>query len=48
MVTDNLKKTGLIGYVYEFSVNYSNFGEIDSDKAIPFVHKYLIAKYNIK
>ena len=46
--TDNMKKTWLNGYVYEFSVNYSNFGEIDSDKAIPFVPKYLMAKYNIK
>ena len=46
--TDNMKNTGLNGYVYELSVNYSNFGKIDSDKAIPFIHKYLMAKYNIK
>ena len=46
--TDNMKKTGLNGYVYEFSVDYNEFGAVDPDKAIPFVHKYLMAKYNVK
>ena len=45
---DNMKKTGLNGYVYEFNVDYNDFGEVDSDKVIPFVHKYLMTKYNIK
>ena len=46
--TDNMKKTGLNGYVYEFNVDYADFDKIDLTKAIPFVHKYLMAKYNIK
>ena len=45
---DNMKKTGLNGYVYEFNVNYNNFDGISSDKVIPFSHRYLMAKYNIK
>ena len=46
--TDNMKKTGLNGYVYEFNVDYNEFGKGNLDKAIPFVHKYLMGKYNIK
>ena len=41
-----MKKTGLNGDVYEFNADY-NFG-VDRGKAIPFVHKYLMTKYNIK
>ena len=47
-LADNMKKTGLNGYVYEFNVDYADFDKIDLNKAIPFVHKYLMAKYNIK
>ena len=47
-LTDNMKQTGLNGYVYEFSVDYNNFSMINLDKAIPFVHKYFLEKYNIK
>ena len=46
--TDNMEKTGLNGYVYELSVDYSDFSKINLDKAIPFVHKYLMIKYNMK
>ena len=46
--TDNMKNTGLNGYVYEFSIDYNDFSKIIVDKAIPFIHKYLMAKYNIK
>ena len=46
--TDNMKKDGLNGYVCEFSIGYNDFSTINLDKAIPFVHKYLMAKYNIK
>ena len=46
--TDNMKKTGLNGYVYEFNVDYSDFGAVNPDEAIPFVHNYLMAKYYIK
>ena len=43
-----MEKTGLNGYVYELSVDYSDFSKINLDKAIPFVHKYLMIKYNMK
>ena len=46
--TDNMKKTGLNGYVYEFNVDYNDFGVLDPGKAIPIFHNYLMAKYNIK
>ena len=46
--TDNMKKTRLNGYAYEFSVDYNDFNKTYLDKAIPFVHKYLMTKYNIK
>ena len=46
--TDNMKKTGRNGYVYEFNVDYSNFGKLNPTKAIQFIHKYLMAKNNIK
>ena len=38
--TDNMKKTGFNGYVYEVNVNYNNFGVADPDKAIPLIHNY--------
>ena len=44
----DMKKTGLNGYVYEFSVDYNsnnNNNNIDYSKAIPFIHKYLMGKY---
>ena len=40
----NMKKTGLNGYVYEFSVNYNIF---DTSTIID-IHKYLMKKYEIK
>ena len=46
--TDNMTKTGLNGYVYEFDVDYSDFGAVNPDEAIPFVYNYLMAKYYIK
>ena len=41
--TDNMKKTGLNGYVYDFSVDYDSTN-IDDIKNI---HKYLMKKNNI-
>ena len=41
---NNMKKTGLNGYVYEFSVNYNKA----NCEVIPYVHKYLMLKNNIK
>ena len=46
--TDNMKKTELNGYVYEFNVDYNEYGAAKPGKAIPFIHKYLMGKYNIK
>ena len=42
--SSNLKKTGLSGYVYEFNVDYSNDNTKDT---IPYLHKYLMSKYDI-
>ena len=41
--TDNMKKTGLTGYVYDFSADY-NAATLDDIKEI---HKYLMKKSNI-
>ena len=41
--TDNMKKTGFNGYVYDFSVDY-DATDIDDIKDI---HKYLMKKNNI-
>ena len=41
---DNMKKTGLNGYVYDFSVDYDF---IANDKIVD-IHKYLMKKNNIK
>ena len=46
--TDNKKKTGLNGYVHEFNTDYNDFGVVDPGEAIPYIHKYLMGKYNIK
>ena len=40
---DNMKKTGLNGYVYDFSVDYDS---IDVDD-IKDIHKYLMKKNDI-
>ena len=40
--TDNMKKTGFNGYVYDFSVDYAT--DVDDIKDI---HKYLMKKNNI-
>ena len=42
--TDNMKKTGLIGYVYDFSVGYNYVVTVDDIKDI---HNYLMKKNNI-
>ena len=41
--TDNMKKTGFNGYIYDFSVDY-DATDIDDIKDI---HKYLMEKNNI-
>ena len=39
--TDNMKKTGLTGYVYDFSVDYNNVVTVDDIKDI---YNYLMKK----
>ena len=41
---DNMKKSGLNGYVYDFSVDYNAIAVDD----ILDIHKYLMKKHNIK
>ena len=41
---DNMKKTGLKGYVYDFSVDYNAIAVAD----ILDIHKYLMKKHDIK
>ena len=45
---DNMRKTGLNVYVYEFSIDYQPFNPVDVSKAISTLHKYLMTNYNIK
>ena len=45
MKVDNMKKTGLNGYIYDFSVGYDAI----ADEDILDIHRYLMKKrYNIK
>ena len=41
--TDNMKKTGLTGYAYDFSADYNTVTADD----IKDIHKYLMKKNNI-
>ena len=41
---DNVKETGLYGYVYNFSVNYDSIDVA----AIWDIHKYLMKRHNLK
>ena len=43
LLTDNMKKTGFIGYVYDFGVDY-NVTDVDDIKDF---HKYLMKKNDI-
>ena len=44
---DNMKKTGLNGYVYEFSVGYKTFNPSNIDKIMQIIHGYFMVKYGI-
>ena len=44
---DNMKKTGLNGYVYEFNVDYRDVNKLDITKNMPIIHRYFILKYGI-
>ena len=41
---DNVKKTGLYGYIYDFSVDYHSINVAD----ILDIRKYLLIKHDIK
>ena len=45
---DNMKKTGLNGYVYEFNVEYTDINKENIAEAMPLIHKYLMLKYDKK
>ena len=44
---DNMKKTGLNGYVYEFNGDYIDFNDININKNMPIIHGYLMSKYDM-
>ena len=44
---DNMKKTGLNGYVYEFNVDYRALNPSDTDKSMSTIHEYFKLKYGI-
>ena len=46
--TDNMKKTELNGYVYEFNVDYNDFNKLNPDDIVPYIHNYLMVRYDIK
>ena len=46
---NNMKKAGLNGYVYEFSVDYEALNPpLNVTKAVPILHDYFMIKYKIK
>ena len=45
---DNMKKTGLNGYVYEFIVDYNDLNMLNFGEAIPFIHNHFMLKYDRK
>ena len=44
---DNMKKTGLNWYVFEFNVDYRDMGKENITNAMLNIHGYLMAKYGI-
>ena len=45
--TDNMKRTGLNGYVYKFNVDYRPLNLSNPYKTISGIHRYFKAKYSI-
>ena len=46
---NNMKNTGLNGYVYELCVDYEVYNPpLDATKSVPFLHDYFTAKYKPK
>ena len=44
---DNMKKTGLNGYIYEFNVDYRSITPSHFEKNEPIIREYFMAKYGI-
>ena len=44
---DNMKKTGLNGYVYEFNVDYRDVNKLDITENMSIIHRYFMLKYGI-
>ena len=44
---DNMKKTGLNGYVYEFNVDYNDFNKLNSGKVMNEWNKAYIMAWNM-
>ena len=44
---DNMKKTGLNGYVYEFNVDYRAINPSDIDKSMSAIYTYFMLKYGM-
>ena len=44
---DNMKKTRLNGYVYEFNVDYRAINLSDIAKKMSIIHVYFMVKYSI-
>ena len=45
--TDNMKKTGLNEYVYEFSVDYRTFNMSNIEKITQNIYGYFMLKYGV-
>ena len=44
---DNMKRTGINGYIYEINVDYRNFNPSNIDSNVPVIHEYFKVKYCI-
>ena len=42
-----MKKTGINGYVYEFSFDYRHINKTDITNNIPVIHRHFMLKYGI-
>ena len=45
---NNMKRTGLNGYVYEFYVDYGALNPLNLTETVPIIHNYFMPKYKIK
>ena len=45
---NNMKRTGLNGYVYEFCVDYGALNPLNLTETVPIIHNYFMPNYKIK